>query len=79
MSLIASISLAAAAAAEEGGHDPLVPFLVAGVAFAVFLLLGIVTWSYRDVANRTTRGRTASSHGAAPHGAAPHESHTAGH
>ena len=52
MSLIASISLAAAAAAEEGGHDPLVPFLVAGVAFAVFLLLGIVTWSYRDVYHR---------------------------
>ena len=69
MSLTTSISLAVAAAAEEGGHDPLVPFLIAGVAFAVFLLLGIVTWSYRDVANRTTRGRNA----------APHDSHSAGH
>ena len=68
MTLIASLSLVAAAAAEEG-HNPLIPFMVAGIAFAVFLLLGIVTWSYRDVANRTTRGRNA----------APHDAHTAGH
>jgi hypothetical protein len=28
------------------------PFVVAGIAFVVFLTLGFVTWSYRDVANR---------------------------
>jgi heme/copper-type cytochrome/quinol oxidase subunit 2 len=28
------------------------PFIVAGIAFTVFLVLGIITWSYRDVANR---------------------------
>lgn len=75
MSLIATLSLAAAAAAEtEEGHNPLVPFMVAGIAFTVFLLLGIVTWSYRDVANRTTRGRMAPSHDGASH-----DAHTAGH
>ena len=75
MSLITSLSLAAAVAAEtEEGHNPLIPFFVAGIAFAVFLLLGIVTWSYRDVANRTTRGRTASGHDGASH-----DSHAAGH
>ena len=73
MSLIASLSLVAAAAAEEG-HNPLVPYMIAGIAFAVFLLLGIVTWSYRDVANRTTRGRNAASHDGASH-----DSHSAGH
>jgi len=73
MTLIASLSLVAAAAAEEG-HNPLIPFMVAGIAFAVFLLLGIVTWSYRDVANRTTRGRNASSHNGTSH-----DAHSAGH
>jgi len=28
------------------------PFIPAAIAFAVFLFLGITTWSYRDVANR---------------------------
>jgi len=73
MSLIASLSLVAAAAAEEG-HNPLIPFMIAGIAFAVFLLLGIVTWSYRDVANRTTRGRNANSHNGTSH-----DAHSAGH
>ena len=61
MSLIASITTVAAEAAEAA-HDPAVPFIAAGIAFAVFLTLGVVTWSYRDVANRTTRGRDAASH-----------------
>jgi hypothetical protein len=69
MSLIFSTVVAAVAAETAEHHpDPVVPFIAAGIAFAVFLLLGIVTWSYRDVANRTTRGRDA----------APHDGH-AGH
>lgn len=68
MSLIASLT-----AAAEGAHTTVSPFLVAGIAFGVFLLLGIVTWSYRDVANRTTRGRDAAGHDAAGHDS------TAGH
>lgn len=63
MSLILSTAVASIAAETAEHHaDPVVPFIAAGIAFAVFLLLGIVTWSYRDVANRTTRGRDASGH-----------------
>ena len=28
------------------------PFIPAGIGFALFLFLGVVVWSYRDVANR---------------------------
>lgn len=43
-----SILLAEAAATEAG-----IPGYVFGaIAFGVFLLLGFVTWTYRDVANR---------------------------
>ena len=61
--------IAALAAATETAPDPLRPFLVAGLAFVVFLTLGIVAWSYRDVANRHS-DRT---------GGNGHDSHTAGH
>jgi hypothetical protein len=43
------------------------PFIPPAIAFAVFLLLGITTWSYRDVANRhshKTDGVDHDSHGA---------------
>lgn len=45
------------AAAAEGEHEAFVtlpfPSVFFGViAMGVFILLGIVTWSYRDVANR---------------------------
>jgi len=40
-------------AAEAAGAAPGLPGFVFGIiAFAVFLLLGFVTWTYRDVANR---------------------------
>ena len=57
MSLILSI----AAETAEHSADPAVPFIAAGIALVVFFALGVVTWSYRDVANRTTRGRDAAS------------------
>jgi hypothetical protein len=43
------------------------PLAFAGIAVAVFLLLGFVTWSFRDVANRHSN-KTAKS-GDAHHGA----------
>ena len=46
------------------------PFIAAGTAFGVFLLLGIITWSYRDVANR---------HAHKVPNDASHDSHSAGH
>lgn len=44
-------------AAAEGGHETLVSLPFPAVYFGViglgiFALLGFVTWSYRDVANR---------------------------
>ena len=61
MSLIATV-------VETAEHaESISPFIPAGIAFAVFLALGIVTWSYRDVFNRHA------------HKNADHDSHTAGH
>jgi len=42
------------------------PLAFAGVAAAVFVLLGFVTWSFRDVANRHSQktGGQGGSHGA---------------
>jgi len=44
------------------------PLAFAGVAVAIFALLGFVTWSYRDVANRHAKKS-----------GADHDSHGAGH
>ena len=57
------ITIVAEAAHTEGGLSPFIP---AGIAFGVLLLLGIVTWSYRDVANRHSHKTSAhdDSHGA---------------
>ena len=49
MSLIASLITAAA---EESHELPMSPYGYAGIAVAVFVALGVVVWSYRDVANR---------------------------
>jgi len=54
--------------AEAAEHtESISPFIPAGIAFAVLLLLGIVTWSYRDVANRHASK------------AGEHDAHGAGH
>ena len=42
--------------------------IAAGIAFTVFLTLGIITWSYRDVYNRHNDKTDAG-----------HDSHSAGH
>jgi hypothetical protein len=44
--------LALAAEASGSAPNPMLPYLVAGTAFVILLALGVVTWSYRDVANR---------------------------
>lgn len=46
------------------------PFIAAGIAFGFFLILGVITWSYRDVANR---------HAHKVSDDAGHDSHSAGH
>jgi hypothetical protein len=47
-----NISIVAEAAEHTASISPFIP---AGIAFGALLFLGIVTWSYRDVANRHTR------------------------
>ena len=59
---ISTISIAAEAVEHA---ESISPFIPAGIAFAVLLFLGIVTWSYRDVANRhAAKGDSHDSHGA---------------
>ena len=63
-----TVLLAAEGAGAEHAITP-AALIAAGIAFAFFLLLGIVTWSYRDVYNR---------HNDKTSGAG-HDSHSAGH
>lgn len=51
MSVVASVVLAAATTIEEQPL-PVSSFVFPLIAAGVFALLGVVTWSYRDVANR---------------------------
>jgi hypothetical protein len=50
--------LAAVIAEHEEELAPLVlpPIAFAGIAAAVFILLGFITWSFRDVSNRHAKG-----------------------
>ena len=63
-------------AAAEAGHTelPMPSFMFGVVALVIFAVLGIVMWSYRDVANRHaqvsgSRGGDGSGHGSAHGGA----------
>jgi hypothetical protein len=51
MSVVASAVLAAAGTIEEN-HLPIPSVVFPLIAIGVFALLGLVAWSYRDVANR---------------------------
>ncbi|HWM33495.1 MAG TPA: hypothetical protein VNR36_04580 [Pseudolysinimonas sp.] len=48
------LSIATVIAEHEEELAPLImpPIAFAGIAAAIFLVLALVTWSYRDVANR---------------------------
>jgi hypothetical protein len=59
-----------------GGHE-LAPMLMdpiwfAVIAGAVFILIGFVTWSFRDVANRHSHKTGPVSHGDSTHGTDHH-------
>jgi hypothetical protein len=66
------MSLFAAVLAEGEELAPLLmpPLAFAGIAVAIFITLGFISWSFRDVANRHSdkTGGTAS-HGGESHGA----------
>lgn len=38
------------------------PIVFAAIAAAVFILLGFITWSFRDVSNRSAKKSSASDH-----------------
>lgn len=64
-----SILIAAVVHSEELAPLLMPPIAFAGIAVAIFAVLGFVVWSYRDVANRNSRktggaGAAGSSHGA---------------
>ena len=54
---------------EELAPLILPPLVFAGIAFAVFLVLAFVSWSFRDVANRHSDKTGGSAHGTDSHGA----------
>ncbi len=61
------MSILATLVAETEELAPLImpPLAFAGIAVAVFLLIGFVTWSFRDVSNRHTKtGKGDAHHGA---------------
>jgi hypothetical protein len=37
---------------SEASHLPFPTFVIGAIAMAIFIALALVTWSYRDVANR---------------------------
>jgi hypothetical protein len=64
------MSLATTVLAEAATHVEL-PFptiVFALIAAVIFIALGLVTWSYRDVANRHSHKTTAGSHDSHGHG-----------
>ncbi|WP_403024503.1 hypothetical protein [Salinibacterium sp. GXW1014] len=65
------MSLLAVIAAEEGHHElaPMImdPIWFAVIAAAVFVTIGLVTYSFRDVAHRNTRQSTNAGPGAGTH------------
>jgi hypothetical protein len=54
---LASVVLASAGGAYHETPLPVPSVVFPIIALSVFLLLGVVAWSYRDVANRHSRGK----------------------
>jgi hypothetical protein len=51
------------------------PIGFALIAFGIFFLLGLVTWTYRDVANRHAFKAASTHHDDHEHGSAGHQQH----
>lgn len=60
------MSLLATVLAETEELAPLImpPLAFVGVSVAIFVLLGFITWSFRDVSNRHSNKTRGDSHGA---------------
>jgi ABC-type nickel/cobalt efflux system permease component RcnA len=73
MNLLAAVLVESARTAETSVPLIMPPIAFALIAFGIFLLLGVVTWTYRDVANRHAHKAATSYHDDHEHGSAgPH-------
>jgi ABC-type nickel/cobalt efflux system permease component RcnA len=73
MNLLATVLAGSVATAEKTVPLIMPPIAFAAIAFGIFLLLGVVTWTYRDVANRHAHKAATSYHDDHEHGSAgPH-------
>lgn len=63
------LSLVAVLAEHEEELAPLIlpPVAFAGIAAGIFILLGFITWSYRDVANRHSDKTSGTDHQSSQH------------
>jgi hypothetical protein len=74
MHLLATVLAQSVATAEKTVPLIMPPIAFAAIAFGIFLLLGVVTWTYRDVANRHAHKAATSYHDDHEHGSAgPHK------
>lgn len=71
MHLLATVLMA------DDVHVPIImpPIAFAGIAFGIFLLFGVVTWTYRDVANRHANRAATQYHDDHEHGQAGPQHH----
>jgi hypothetical protein len=73
MHLLATVLAQSVATAEKSVPLIMPPIAFAAIAFGIFLLLGVVTWTYRDVANRHAHKAATQYHSDNEHGSAgPH-------
>ncbi len=73
MHLLATVLAQSVVTAETSVPLIMPPIAFALIAFGIFLLLGVVTWTYRDVANRHAHKAATSYHDDHEHGSAgPH-------
>ena len=74
MHLLATVLAQSVVTAEKSVPLIMPPIAFAAIAFGIFLLLGVVTWTYRDVANRHAHKAATSYHDDHEHGSAgPHK------
>ncbi|MDQ1545483.1 MAG: hypothetical protein QOH69_387 [Actinomycetota bacterium] len=74
MHLLATVLAQSVVTAEKSVPLIMPPVAFAAIAFGIFLLLGVVTWTYRDVANRHAHKAATSYHDDHEHGSAgPHK------
>jgi hypothetical protein len=73
MSLLAAVHAGTHVLAEAKAPLIMPPIGFALIAFGIFLVLGVITWTYRDVANRHAVKASMTHHDDHEHGSAGHQ------